>query len=78
VRDIESQAPDQALIRAILAMADGLNLEVVAEGIETSNQFSLLREMGCSYGQGYGIAPPMSAQDAIEWIRNFPKSSISM
>lgn len=78
VRDIESQAPDQALIRAILAMANGLNLEVVAEGIETSNQFSLLREMGCSYGQGYGIAPPMSAQDAIEWIRNFPKSSIAM
>ncbi len=78
VRDIESQAPDQALIRAILAMANELNLEVVAEGIETSNQFSLLREMGCSYGQGYGIAPPMPAQDAIEWIRNFPKNLISM
>ncbi len=73
VCDIESQTPDKALVRAILAMAVELGLEVIAEGIETNSQLLLLREMGCPYGQGYGIARPMPAQDAIEWIRNFPQ-----
>jgi len=75
VRDIASQTPDKALVRAILAMAGALGLEVVAEGIETDDQLSMLREMGCSYGQGYGIAPPMPAQGVIEWIRSFTQQT---
>ncbi|MCC8998182.1 MAG: EAL domain-containing protein, partial [Candidatus Contendobacter sp.] len=75
VRDIESQTPDKALVRAILSMASGLDLEVVAEGVETNSQLLLLREMGCPYGQGYGIARPMPAQDAIEWMRGFARQT---
>jgi diguanylate cyclase (GGDEF)-like protein/PAS domain S-box-containing protein len=41
------------LIRAIVAMADALGLEVIAEGIETTEQLALLREIGCSVGQGF-------------------------
>lgn len=73
VRDIASQTPDKALVRAILAMAGELGLEVVAEGIETDDQLSMLREMGCLYGQGYGIAPPMPARDAIEWVKGLAR-----
>jgi len=69
VRDIASQTPDKALVRAILAMTGELGLEVVAEGIETDDQLSMLQEMGCPYGQGYGIAPPIPAWDAVEWVR---------
>ncbi len=70
IRDIESQALDKALVRAILAMSGELGLNVVAEGIETDGQLCLLREMGCSYGQGYRIAKPMPAQDAIAWMNS--------
>jgi len=58
-------------VRAILAMTGELGLEVVAEGIETNSQLLLLQEMGCSYGQGYGIAPPMPAPNVIGWVRSF-------
>ncbi|HRY15959.1 MAG: EAL domain-containing protein [Candidatus Competibacteraceae bacterium] len=71
IHDIENRTLDQALVRAILAMTGELGLEVVAEGIETNSQLLLLQEMGCSYGQGYGIAPPMPAPNVIGWVRSF-------
>ena len=53
-----------ALVQAILALAQGLELSVVAEGIETAAQRQLLERMGCSLGQGYLFAAPRPA-DAI-------------
>lgn len=49
---------DISLVRAILAMADALNLEVVAEGIENEEQRVILSQLGCKHGQGYGFAMP--------------------
>lgn len=71
IHDIENRTLDQALVRAILTMTGELGLEVVAEGIETNSQLLLLQKMGCSYGQGYGIAPPMPAPNVIGWVRSF-------
>lgn len=45
---------DKAPINAIISMSHALNLKVVAEGIETPQQFKLLRTLGCGYGYGYG------------------------
>ena len=50
-----------ALLQAVVTLADNLNLKVVAEGIEDSEQLLLLQALGCSYGQGYLLARPMSA-----------------
>ena len=50
-----------ALVQAILALADGLDLTVVAEGIETDDQRRLLERMGCALGQGYLFAAPRPA-----------------
>jgi diguanylate cyclase len=50
-----------ALIQAILAMARGMDMEVVAEGIETEEQAKLLRLLGCRYGQGFGLGRPADA-----------------
>jgi EAL domain-containing protein (putative c-di-GMP-specific phosphodiesterase class I) len=47
-----------AIVRAILALARSLNIEVVAEGIETSAQREALLELGCRYGQGFLFAHP--------------------
>jgi Amt family ammonium transporter len=46
------------LVEAILAIARSLHLDVVAEGIETPDQLAFLRDHGCEYGQGYGLARP--------------------
>jgi diguanylate cyclase len=54
-----------ALIQAILAMARGMDMEVVAEGIETEEQAKLLRLLGCRFGQGYGLGRPVSAAQAL-------------
>ncbi|HCS55686.1 MAG TPA: diguanylate cyclase [Planctomycetaceae bacterium] len=48
-----------ALLQAILVLADNLNLQVVAEGIEDADQLALLQALGCEYGQGYFFAKPM-------------------
>ena len=59
VKDLEHDASDRALCRAIVSMAQSLNLGVVAEGIETVERRELLVAMGCEVGQGYLFAKPM-------------------
>ncbi|GGC09146.1 hypothetical protein GCM10011352_39370 [Marinobacterium zhoushanense] len=58
VRDMEEDSSDRELIRAILAMSRSLELKVIAEGVETEGQASILAEMGCPYLQGYLFAKP--------------------
>jgi diguanylate cyclase (GGDEF)-like protein/PAS domain S-box-containing protein len=59
-----------ALAEGIVQIARTLSLEVVAEGIETEVQRDLLSSMGCHYGQGYLLAMPMPASQAMELVRN--------
>ncbi len=58
IRDLECSDHDRAIVEGILRLADSLNLDVVAEGIETTGQRDLLTEMGCRYGQGYLFSKP--------------------
>lgn len=57
-------AGSEAVVRAVLAMAGTLGMEVIAEGIETREQCEYLREIGCEHGQGYLFSP---ARPASEW-----------
>ncbi len=50
-----------ALVQAILAMANGMGLDIIAEGVETTQQSDLLRLLGCRYGQGYLFSKPLPA-----------------
>lgn len=59
VRDIAVDSSDQAIIRTIIAMAHTLNLNVIAEGVETEEQKVLLLKNGCTYYQGYLFGKPM-------------------
>lgn len=56
-----------AIVAAIIGLAGGLGLEVVAEGVETSAQRDLLRELGCTSGQGYLWARPLPAEQVVGW-----------
>ncbi len=53
---------------AIIAMARGLKMEVVAEGVETDEQLSLLRELGCDKIQGYRCSKPLTEKEFIWWM----------
>ena len=52
---------DKELARAIIAMAKKLNLQVVAEGVETAEQDQFIADEGCDYGQGYLYGKPVPA-----------------
>jgi len=54
----------EAIVRSIVALAHGLGLGVIAEGIERPDQLERLRRLGCEYGQGFLFSRPMSPEDA--------------
>jgi len=68
VRELERDPSDAALVAAILAMADALGLAVVAEGVESFAQLQMLRAKGCKSVQGFGLARPMSPDDAVAFL----------
>ncbi len=59
---------DMVLIHAIIAMAHGLGLKVIAEGIETKEQWQFLQQEGCDYAQGYYFCRPLSYEGFVEWL----------
>ncbi|HYT55016.1 MAG TPA: EAL domain-containing protein [Verrucomicrobiae bacterium] len=56
------------IIRTILALAQILDLQVVAEGIEVIKQLNVLKELGCQYGQGFLFAPALEATQAVRFF----------
>lgn len=61
--------PDQQkLIAAILTMAERLDLETLAEGVETVGEHALLSQLGCGHVQGFGIGRPMPFDQTLDWI----------
>ena len=70
VRDIPRDDDDVAITVAIINLAASLNLKVVAEGVETEEQAHFLEEHQCDFLQGYHIARPLPAADALEWLKS--------
>ncbi|MGZ5050089.1 MAG: PAS domain S-box protein [Methylobacter sp.] len=67
VRDMLEDNGDKTIVQGIIALAKAFDLKVVAEGIETVEQYQVLHDMGCEIGQGYGIARPMAAAKLSDW-----------
>lgn len=62
---------DFAIVSGILATARLLDIPVVAEGIERTEQGLLLRDLGCRYAQGYAISRPMPQSTIVNWLTNW-------
>jgi EAL domain-containing protein (putative c-di-GMP-specific phosphodiesterase class I) len=63
VRDLSSDPADKAIVEAIIRMSQSLNLDVIAEGVETWEQLSFLKSRQCFEAQGYYLGRPTVAQD---------------
>jgi diguanylate cyclase (GGDEF)-like protein/PAS domain S-box-containing protein len=66
VKGLGENATDTALVRMIIDLCHTLGVEVLAEGIETSEQAVLLRDMECDLGQGYYFARPLRGEELVE------------
>jgi EAL domain-containing protein (putative c-di-GMP-specific phosphodiesterase class I) len=66
---VDQDSTTGEVVKAILAMAHALSLEVVAEGVETPDQAATLKALGCTSAQGYLFCTPMPAAQVTEWLR---------
>jgi diguanylate cyclase (GGDEF)-like protein/PAS domain S-box-containing protein len=62
VREIDTNSSDCALARAVVGMAHGLNIQVIAEGVETNAQLALLKHFGCDEAQGFFFGAPLTGE----------------
>jgi len=69
IKDLNTDNDTIAIVKAIIAMGKALNKVVVAEGIETMEQFNILKDLGCDRAQGYYISRPMKAADLVDGSR---------
>ncbi len=68
VRDAASDADDATIVSTIIQMGHGLNLDVIAEGVESQKQLAFLRAAGCDYVQGLLFGEPMTAPDFMRLL----------
>ena len=69
VRDLINDPDDAAIAEAIIRMGHGLNLGVIAEGVETQEHVAWLLEQGCEQAQGYHFSLPLPADELSKWMR---------
>jgi EAL domain-containing protein (putative c-di-GMP-specific phosphodiesterase class I) len=70
VQGLHKNPGDTEIVRLILALAQTLNLDTVAEGVETRDDMIKLKKMGCYLAQGFAFAPALSADEAGELLRS--------
>ncbi|MPZ41830.1 MAG: EAL domain-containing protein [Betaproteobacteria bacterium] len=78
VAGLPNNAEDVLLVKAILAMAKGLDLKVVAEGVENLQQLGFLTIQGCDLAQGYLLARPMGEEAYMTYLSNLQAGSESL
>ncbi|SBS30185.1 Cyclic di-GMP phosphodiesterase Gmr [Marinomonas aquimarina] len=74
IQDLGIDGEDDAIVKATIAMAQSLNLKVIAEGVENRQQMSLLTDYQCQEVQGYLFAKPMSCTDFEVYLEKFSNS----
>ncbi|WP_377161698.1 putative bifunctional diguanylate cyclase/phosphodiesterase [Roseateles sp. UC29_93] len=71
VMNMERDIDDAKIVRSTIELAHNLGLTVVAEGLETAKQWTLLQTLGCDQGQGYYLSRPMPAEKFADWLRGW-------
>ena len=76
VRDMLIDPNDYAIIDGVIGLTQSFDLELIAEGVETTEHGLILLMMGCDLAQGYGIAKPMPTSKFDEWLNNYTPNPI--
>ncbi len=74
IRNLQENNADAAIVKAVITMCEGLNLSIVAEGIETKEQGEIIRSFGCNFAQGFFYSKPLN-KDRFEKLllsKQFP------
>ncbi|MCI3952631.1 MAG: hypothetical protein K0R53_2129, partial [Burkholderiales bacterium] len=71
VNRIDTDMASRAVTEAIIALGRTLNLEIVAEGIESAHAMDYLRSHGCHHAQGFHVCEPVPADDFTSWYRTW-------
>lgn len=69
VQEVVSSSKQRSLVRAILDMARSLDIDCIAEGVETSAGIKAITELGCNLFQGFAICPPLNEADFADYLR---------
>jgi EAL domain-containing protein (putative c-di-GMP-specific phosphodiesterase class I) len=72
VRHMLEDTEDQAIVEGIIGLTRAFRRRAVAEGVETAAHCVALTNLGCQFGQGFGIARPMPADEIADWVRSRP------
>ncbi|MFB2835477.1 EAL domain-containing protein [Floridanema evergladense] len=78
IHDLISHPKDAAIITTIIDLGHALNLQLIAEGVETAEQLQFLRSIDCDGMQGYLFSPPVTAQVATELLKNQTKTLLKL
>ncbi|WP_027896521.1 putative bifunctional diguanylate cyclase/phosphodiesterase [Zestomonas thermotolerans] len=76
VADMGKHGENHQLVRAMINLAHNLGLEVVAEGVEDSDQLALLRRYGCDQVQGYLISPPLPLAELVRFLMQSERQAL--
>ncbi len=68
VKDVPEDSETKAIIRAMIAMAKGLNMKIIAEGVQTVEQLKFLQEQECDWMQGYLFSPPVPGDEMTKFL----------
>ena len=76
IRELGTKEDDLSIVKAIVLLGHSLNMKVVAEGVETKEQYTYLKDNGCDMIQGYYFYKPMPANEIENLISNPPGTAI--
>lgn len=76
VRDFLTDKKTFFILETIITLAKKLNIKTIAEGVETKEQFEVLKELGCDYFQGFLFAKPMPEEECFEYLKKFKKPNL--
>ncbi|MBI1301316.1 MAG: EAL domain-containing protein [Alphaproteobacteria bacterium] len=71
IRDMDKKPSSQALVKSIVSLGKNLDMQVVAEGVETIEEAQFLKEIGCDFAQGYFFAKPCEEKHVIDIIKSW-------
>lgn len=74
IRNLKENSADAAIVKAVITMCEGLNLSIVAEGIETEEQGEIVKKFGCNFAQGFFYSKPLNKEHFEQLLlsRKFP------